>query len=268
MRRSDRSDRTTRPDRQAVARALQLAGAVVVVSVIGFWSFGLWSRMADARSRSDDPEVETGAPQQLADTAAGSVSNAGNVYVIGDSLTSTAYNAHGVGKGAPEDLTITAWPGWTAGEAQPALEFAAAQMHIDTLVVALGTNDSTFAWGHDGWNAADVDRFRRILATPPPEACVVVVLPGYSTGIEHTHAVEMGKARSDLLALAAERRDSPATGPTVVVDWQTQVSARPELLGPDGIHLVNDPSIGWPTAEAAAARTGLYWHGVAQCADG
>jgi hypothetical protein len=264
MRRSDRTRRSTRPHGRPLARALQLAGVVVAVSVFGFWSFGLWSRMADARSRSDAPEVEAGAPQQLAGEAA----DPGNVYLIGDSLTSTAYNAHGVGKGAPEELTITAWPGWTAGEAQPALEFANAQMHIDTLVVALGTNDSTFAWGHDGWNDADVDRFRLILATPPPEACVVVVLPGYGTGIDQTHAVEMGKARHDLTALAAERREDPANGPTVVVDWQSQVSARPQLLGPDGIHLVNDPSIGWPTAESAAARTGLYWHGVAQCADG
>jgi hypothetical protein len=251
-----------------VARAVQLLVALVGLSLVAFWAFGLWSRMADARAPGDSEVATEGSPQQLADSSAAAPYEPGEVYVIGDSLTSTAWNAHGVGKGAPEDLTITAWPGWSAAEAQPSLEVAVAQHKVDTLILALGTNDSTYAYAREGWNGADVEHFRQLLATPDPSACVVVVLPGYGPGIEPSHAVEMNEARADLTRLAEERRADPANGPTVVVDWQTQLTVRPDLVGPDGIHLVNDPAIGWPTAKASAARTGLYWHGVAGCAGG
>jgi hypothetical protein len=258
----------SRPAERSIARTVQIAGGLLAVALVAFWAFGLWSRMADARGPTDHTQAAADGTPRLAENPASAAAgfDPGHVYVLGDSLTAMAYNAHGVGKGAPADLTMDAWPGWSATEAQPSLDAAVMTRKIDTLVVALGTNDSTFAWGKEGWNAADVERFQHIITTPPPATCVVVVLPGYSADIEASHASEMDAARADLTRLAQERRSDPANGPTVVIDWQTQVTARPELMGPDGIHLVNDPAIPWPTAEAAAARIGLYWHGVAGCA--
>jgi hypothetical protein len=269
----ERPDRG-RPERLRVARLVQYASALVALSLVAFWTFGLWSRMADARSDGrDDAEVAADdSTQQLADGGPPTLAtdfDPGAVYLTGDSLTSTAYNVQGLGKDAPDDVIMAAWPGWTAAEAQSGLEDAVADGQVDTLVVALGTNDSSYTFGADGWSQADADRFRRLLATPPPTACVVMVLPGVGEGVQPDHAEALTTARTDLAALAEQRRATPGTGPTVVLDWQAEVTTHPELLASDGIHLANDPDFGlsWPSAESAGARFDFYWQGVARCAD-
>jgi hypothetical protein len=173
-----------------------------------------------------------------------------------------------LGEGAPAELDWSAWLGWTVADVQPQVERAAAANRLDTLVVALGTNDSSLAsGGGDGWTSADLERFRRLVFTPPAEACVVIVLPGHGVAMDPSHAAELDQARADLAGLASLRAGMPGYGTTVVVDWQATLDARPDLVGDDGIHLVTDPITALSTADAAAARTGLYWHGVDACGD-
>jgi hypothetical protein len=189
----------------------------------------------------------------------------GRVFVAGDSLTFTASWDHGSGKAAPDDLEWAAWLGWTAADVQPQLDAAVAQAQVDALVVALGTNDSSPDVS-GGWTEADVAQFQHLVATAGSSACVVIVLPGYGDGIDSHHAAEMDEARADLLALADERRRTPGAGPTVVADWQAVVDANPDLLADDGIHLAPDPVVTDDvSAEAATARTTLYWQGVDAC---
>jgi GDSL-like Lipase/Acylhydrolase family len=187
-----------------------------------------------------------------------------SVFVGGDSLTFTAMWDHGPGEGAPADLTWAAWLGWTAADVQPQLDSAVANGRADTVVIALGTNDSSLSDG-DGWSATDVKRFQQLIDAAPSTACVVIVLPGYGDGVDPQHAAEMDEARGDLNDLANSGRNA-AQGSTVVVDWQAQLDDRPDLLAADGIHLASDPVTGDVSAEAAAARTNLYWQGVRACA--
>lgn len=191
----------------------------------------------------------------------------GRVFVAGDSVTVQA-TADGLGPGAPADVEVSAWLGWTAEHAQPPLDTAAAARPLDVLVFALGLNDSALRPGADGWTDDDRERFRHMILTPDISACVVLVLPGHGPGIEPQYAAELGEARLALLDLAVERQRMPGAGPTVVVDWQAEVDARPWLLDPDGIHLAADPATGDVAADAASARTSLYWRGVQQCQDG
>jgi len=188
-----------------------------------------------------------------------------SVFVGGDSLTFTAMWNHGPGEGAPADLTWAAWLGWTTADLQPQLDWAVALGRADTVVLALGTNDSSLS-GADGWTATDVTRFQRLIDAPGATACVVIVLPGYGDGVDPLHVIELDEARADLEELANQRGRKAGYGPTVVVDWQAQLDARPDLLADDGIHLAPDPVTGDVLAEAAAARTELYWQGVRACA--
>lgn len=192
----------------------------------------------------------------------------GRVFVAGDSVTLQAMLINGPGEGAPADLQTVANLGWTVEQVQPELDTAMAADPPGTLVVALGLNDSSLTLGGDGWSDADLLRFQGMIATPDPRACVVLVLPGHGPEIEPQYAAELAEARLALVELATERRSTPGSGPTVVVDWQAEVDARPWLLSSDGIHLASDPATGEVTAEAAAARTDLYWQGVGQCRDG
>jgi hypothetical protein len=261
--------RTAGSRRVPVGVALGLG--IVLVAAVGTGAVTLWTRVADARSAAGDAGSDARSPQHApADPSpAGGAGGPGHVLVAGDSLTATATYFHGAGEAAPDDLEFMAWQGWTAAEAQPAVATKVAGARADTLVLALGTNDSAYTMGRDGWSAADVDRFRQLLATPDEAACVVVVLPGYGPGIDPRHAVEMDRARADLQRLADERRQrrtgNPDHGATVVVDWHAEVTARPHLLGPDGIHLAEDPVSGFPSTEAATTRTRMYWDGVAAC---
>jgi hypothetical protein len=195
-------------------------------------------------------------------TRPASAQGAGRVFVAGDSLTLQTTTSGAV-TAAPPDLQIAAGMGWTAAEAQPPLDAAVAEGPVDTLVVALGTNDSSLREA-EGWTASDVERFRQLISTPDVGACVVLVLPGLGPGPDALYAAEMAEARADLRQLADERRLAPDAGPTVVVDWQTVLDRHPEVMAPDGVHLAGDES-GAAFASSAAARLDLYWAGVQKC---
>jgi hypothetical protein len=241
-------------------------GALVIGLVVGVGARTLFAALPMRRSPRSDSSAGEGsaAPPSATSTTLGTDPLSESVFVGGDSLTFTAMWDRGPGDAAPADLTWAAWLGWTGADVQPRLEAAVARGQADSVVVALGTNDSS-PTGDDGWTAADVNRFQQLLDTPPATACVVIVLPGYGHGVDPRHAVELDEARADLQALANDRRQA-GHGPTVVVDWQPQLDARPQLLAADGIHLATDPATGNVTAQAAAARTGLYWQGLKACA--
>jgi GDSL-like Lipase/Acylhydrolase family len=205
-----------------------------------------------------------------ASTAASAVDRPGRVVLLGDSLTIQA-GVHGPHAAEPRYLQTAAGVGWTATDARTGLDDAAETAPIDTLVIALGTNDSSLSDGADGWSEADLSAFRRLLSTPSPEACVVLVLPGHGPQIDPAYGAEMDEARSALDFLAHERRQQAGTGPTVVVDWQAALDAQPGVMADDGIHLSGDAGSepGSASAQSAATRLDLYWDGVAQCqADG
>jgi hypothetical protein len=185
------------------------------------------------------------------------------VFVAGDSLTVQGL-AHGPGPQAPADLEVQAGLGWTAANVQAELEAAVATAPVATLVVALGTNDSSLV-GADGWTSDDVARFRRLIATPGDGACVVLVLPGHGPSVDPAYAAEVDEARAAMEALAWDRGDTPGVGPTIVVDWQAVIDGQPTLLSPDGIHLSDDPATGTISATSSSARANLYWQGVSQC---
>ncbi|HEX8804492.1 MAG TPA: SGNH/GDSL hydrolase family protein, partial [Acidimicrobiales bacterium] len=160
------------------------------------------------------------------------------------------YNG-GFGVGAPADLKVIAGLGWTAAQAQPRLSTDISNGRPAILVEALGTNDSNPACC-GGWTSDDVNRFRLMINSPHPSACVVVVLPGYGPGATQAHKDAMYRARLSLRRLIAERPR------TVEVDWYPLVRDDPSLVEADGIHLSG--------AESWAARSSLYWEGVAKCA--
>lgn len=189
--------------------------------------------------------------------------DAGRVFVAGDSLTvQTTWSV--ADTASPPDLEVAAGMGWTAVDAQPALDTAVAAGSVDILVVALGTNDSSLHENADGWSTADLERFRRMIYTPAIDACVVLVLPGLGPGPDSLYATEVAEARAALQQLAQERDQVPDAGPTVVVDWQAQIDRHPDLVASDGVHLSGDESgVAWPSS--AAARLGLYWAGVQKC---
>ena len=211
-------------------------------------------------------EVVMAATQALQDEADGDAApRARRVFVAGDSLTSTSLDPARPGPGAPEDLVVASGLGWTAVDVQPHLDAALAEGPIDTLVVALGTNDSAPPPDRDGWTEADVEAFRRLIGSVPDAACVVVVLPGHGATADPAHDEPMDRARMTLWSLAEDRRQGDWYGPTIVLDWQERIDARPDLLSGDGIHLAPIPGVSWARPETAQVRKALYWEGVAAC---
>jgi hypothetical protein len=209
------------------------------------------------------PAVDERPPRRTSPTRPAAAQAAGRVFVAGDSLTlQTAIS--GALTAVPPDLEVAAGMGWTTAEAQPPLDAALAEGPVDTLVVALGTNDSSLVEGAEGWTTGDLERFRQMIYTPDIGACVVLVLPGLGPGPDARYAAEMAEARAALRQLAEERHLVPDAGPTVVVDWQTEVDRHPEVMASDGVHLAGDES-GAAYAGSAAARLDLYWTGVQKC---
>jgi hypothetical protein len=188
----------------------------------------------------------------------------GRVFVAGDSLTFTAVHPYGMGDGAPADVEVSSGFGWTVADVQPAVDAAVLARPIDTLVVAMGTNDAAPVLGGDGWTGDDVDRMRRLVGTVPDSACVVLVLPGYGPGIRPEHAAAIDAARLSIQAVGAERAAGDWYGPTVVVDWQEVLDEHPGTAAPDGIHMVG-PIDGLSDPTAAALRRDLMWGGVDAC---
>jgi sugar phosphate isomerase/epimerase len=181
----------------------------------------------------------------------------GHVDLVGDSVTEQAFGYLGgeVGTGAPRHLDRWSGTGWTVADVAAHTEARAEDGGLDALVVALGPNDASPTNG--GWDATDVARWRRLLATPAASACVVVVLPGWGQQLDGTPwAKAMERMRADVRGLAAARE--AAGSPTVTVDWLPIVRRHPDYLAGDGIHLGSDA--------AAAARQQLYWQGLDHCA--
>lgn len=196
----------------------------------------------------------------------------GTVELVGDSITFQSFWYHGFLPTAPDDAhrDIYAWLGWQVRDVQAHVTEKAAQRWPETLIVALGTNDSSVLteWGQDGWTPADLQRFRTLINTVHPSTKVVLVLPGYGAGVNPNHATQMDLAKQDLTALATERPH------TIVVSWQALIDADPTIMDTDGIHLAwetyNNPD-GTPalnpdgtparrvTKHAADTRQQLYW---------
>jgi hypothetical protein len=196
----------------------------------------------------------------------------GTVELVGDSITFQAFWYHGFLSTAPDQahLDVWSWLGWQVPDVQPHVTQQAALRKPETLIVALGTNDSSVLtqYGQDGWTQADLQRFRTLINTVHPDTKVALVLPGYGPGINPAHAAQMDLAKQQLTALAAERPH------TIVVSWQDKIDADPGIMDPDGIHLIteeyNNPD-GTPALNAdgtrakrvvkhaADTRQQLYW---------
>jgi hypothetical protein len=212
--------------------------------------------------------IDQAAPAGAATVAPTATTVPGRVVVAGDSVTLQAAMADAPDGETPTDVEVIAGLGWTVDDVLPPVRAAVAARPPDVLVVAVGLNDSSVGPGGDGWSDADVERFRLLIGTAPTGSCVVVVLPGHGPALGSAYAAEIVEARLALVQLAMERRDGPEAGPTVVVDWQAEVDARPDLLDPDGIHLARDPRTQQVSATAASVRTNLYWQGARQCRGG
>jgi hypothetical protein len=173
----------------------------------------------------------------------------GSVDVAGDSLTIQAFYNGGFGDGAPSDLNVIAYNGWTAADVQPYVTDDVKHGRPEVLVVAVATNDSNPLTG--GWTGDDEVRFRTLIHTPHPDACVVVVTPGYGPTLYDAYKNEIYKARLALRSLIASRPR------TVEPDWYAVVRDHPGYLTPDGLHLNGAPA--WH------ARSALYWQAAAHC---
>ena len=186
----------------------------------------------------------------------------GTVEVVGDSITFQAVWYHGFLPTAPASagLDVHAWLGWKVQDVQSHVTEKAAQRWPETLIIALGTNDSAVVAGGDGWTQADLQHFRTLINTVHPATKIALVLPGYGLGINPAHAAQQDLAKQALTALATERPH------TIVVSWQDKITADPSIMDPDGIHLkwedYTKPD-GTPdrrvTAHAAGVRQQLYW---------
>src|SRR5262249_50406934 len=150
-----------------------------------------------------------------------------NVVLLGDSVTEQAFGylggAGGSGAGAsgeaPDRHHLRRWSGtgWTVADAlHHARTTPLTSAKTDALVVALGPNAAA-SWD-DGWNGADVTRWRHLLTGANPDTCVVVVLPGWGRPLDGTAWADgMQAMRRTAERLVADRA---ATGaPTVTVDW-------------------------------------------------
>ena len=198
----------------------------------------------------------------------------GSVHVLGDSLTIQTFFGHGYGEGAPADLVVTAGLGWKAQDVQPDATSQAANRRPEVQLVTIGTNDSNVVLGGDGWNAADLARFKTLLNTPDQRACKVLVLPGYGPGVSPAYAVELNEAHADLATLADARDD------VIAVDWQQVINDNPGIIDTDGIHLASPQTseaqdaalefnnkVATVTPVAAQLRAQLYWQGMNTCYD-
>jgi hypothetical protein len=178
-----------------------------------------------------------------------------NVVLLGDSVTEQAFGyLGGPTADAPAHLRRWSKTGWTVADAVAHAGTALTASSTGVLVVALGPNDAA-SWD-DGWNSSDVARWRALLAAPAPDTCVAVVLPGWGAALRGTTwEHDLLTMRADVRALVADR--VAAGSPTVEVDWLPIVTAHPDYLAKDGIHLAS--------TAAAHARQDLYWHAAARC---
>jgi hypothetical protein len=194
----------------------------------------------------------------------------GTIDVVGDSI---AFQANWgrpdeflVGRPKGSDVVLDLKPGIGFPDVMAAETERVAAARPATLVIALGTNDAGPA--DLGWNAADDEELRDLMALPATTSCVVLVLPGYADkpAVSSTYRADLDAARAAMRKAASDRK---AKGrPTVVADWGAVARARPELTVDDGIHLADDaPSAPNRIVDEAAADawTKVLWSGVAAC---
>lgn len=188
------------------------------------------------------------------------------IDVVGDSITAQSYwnrdaawLTDGVGAPAGADIVKDAWLGYRFDHVQ---ERETARVMDEArpavLVIALGTNNASLGWGAPGWDTTDEADFRKLLNTPHESACVVVSLPAVGQQVTPAVAAEFAEMRAAMRSISATRPN------TVVVDWHDVITAHPEYLDTDGVHLAKTERS--PANEAAAAAyAGNIWSGVAQC---
>lgn len=206
-----------------------------------------------------DPAVaavaaEHGPGNDVAHSATGS-----DVVLLGDSLTEQAFGIlGGPTAGAPAHLRRWSHVGWTLRAAADHAGTAVTSSRTATLLLAVGPNDAA-EWDH-GWNADDVARWQGVLDRAPASTCVAVVLPGWGAPLDGTPwAQAMARMRADVTEMVAARQ--AAGSPTITVDWQPVVTAHPDYLAADGIHITSPeaararhPSTGPPPPSARAER--------------
>ena len=204
----------------------------------------------------------------------------GTVIVVGDSVSQQAFDPDGDGTfnytaGAPAEVNrrVFAHMGWTVTNVQSTMNDYSIFRWPEKFVVAMGLNDAGIMFGGDGWTSADTDRFRTLIDTVHPTACVTLVLPGYlatAPGLNPAYVTEINEARAAMAQLDLER---PYTR---TIDWQTVIDQNPGYMQlDDGIHLATP---GFSATDnlaaaaedrmnpvdpiAAAARQDFYWNGA------
>jgi hypothetical protein len=208
----------------------------------------------------------------------------GKVIVVGDSVTQQAFdpNADGVNTytaSAPGVVNVGfkqfSHMGWDVADVQATMEQHAVVRWPQKFVVAMGLNDAGTLFS-DGWTVDDLNRFRTLINTVHPNACVAIVLPGHgATGATpwfSAWAAQIDEARVDLAGLVNERPH------TMVFDWQDVINDHPEYVDEDGIHLLTpyttpnedlalaaQDQLAQVDPVAAAARQDFYWDAAAQC---
>lgn len=191
------------------------------------------------------------------------VQEAGTVVIEGDSIT-WQYALHGGGADFP-GASFNVGPGWTMNTCVNGMtpdcdttplqdvrnKVAAAK--ADKVVYLLGTNDSNTTW-NGGWSGYDDQVWTEGILAPPGDSCVVLVLPWTETT---THDIE--EARSWMIQ-AADTLDN-----VHVVDWEPYAK-KPNVLDPDGVHLMHDAAGSmYITEEAHEARRAVIAEALATC---
>ena len=235
---------------RALRRRLRLNGATGVLATLVL-AFVATPGTAAPRAGASASATATTASASVATTAHAPA----HVVLLGDSVSEQAFGYLGGATGdAPTHLQRWSHNGWTIRDAADHAGAAVTSADTDVLVLAVGPNDA--APEHGGWNDDDLTRWRNVLDGAATDTCVAVVLPGWGAAL-HGTAWEQGlrSMRSDVGGLVAARR--AAGSPTVELDWLRVVTAHPDYLAADGIHLAN--------TRAAEARQALYWEGVRRC---
>ena len=191
--------------------------------------------------------------------------SAGTIDVIGDSITAQSFwfrDAEWAAQGQPaySDVLKDAYPGRQFQDIQATeRDRILTSRRPATLVLALGTNNAIVDNG--GWTTSDEVAFRSFLDLASPDACVVVVLPGYGSQASAAFKAQDDKARAYLAATAPTRPN------TQVVDWGAVTSLHPDYLDTDGIHLDRLDTLPNQQANPTAANAfaAKIWEGVSQC---
>lgn len=156
------------------------------------------------------------------------------ILAVGDSVNAQAFSGGAI-TDMPPGFRQASIGGAQARDMQVPVTMAVEFGQLEALIVMLGLNDAS----DGGWTQEDVDRFRTMINTPDPSICVAIVLPAHAEGAADHFPVlvrDLPDARASLRALAAERPD------TFVLDsWQKAIDAEPGVIGPDGVHLSQDP---------------------------